>query len=698
MRNERRWNGWAGLSLSATALVLLAGLAACGRQADVEEASLSSAATSPITIWIAGDSTVANGSSPCPIGWGGQFQSYFSSQAKVVNSAVGGRSVRTWLYEVTTTMDSTGECVLTLDSSGQPALQTRWQAMLDGMKSGDYLFIQFGINDGSATCDRHVGLNAFKASYGMMAQAAKQRGANPIFVTPLSAISCSGSTAQPTRGSYVTATFEAGSQYGVPVIDLHALSIAYYNSQHFCPLPNGATDVSSTTGGAVGAFFCDDHTHLETSGAVTIAGLVAKAIKDQGIGLASYLAGATPSYALTVNSSGNGSTNPAAGTYSYTSGAQVTVTATPASGYVFTGWSGAASGTSNPVTITVDGDKTLTANFAAQTYTLTLSASGSGSTSPAAGVYSYTAGTSVVVSATPFSGYVFTGWSGAASGTSNPVTLSMNGNKTLTANFAVQSYTLTLSASGMGSTSPAAGVYSYTAGTTVVVSATPFSGYAFTGWSGAASGTSNPVTIAMDGSKTLTANFGVAPDTTPPSAPGSLSWENADGTVTLSWQPSTDAVGVTGYELYYGSFYLGTFDETLLALIGFKPGTPYVFTVKAHDGAGNVSGASNQATVLVPMGKDTTPPSTPNNLKATSVTSTSVSLSWTASSDDVGVVVYQVYQGQTLARTVTSASATITGLTPSTSYTFGVQAFDAAGNASGLGGPLAVTTSAATAF
>src|SRR4029077_16841276 len=119
--------------------------------------------------------------------------------------------------------------------------------------------IQFGINDGSATCDRHVGLSAFKSSYGMMAQAAKDRGAQPIFLTPLSAISCSGSTPRGTRGAYVTATQEAGGTYDVPVIDLHALSVALYGTLGFCPVPGG--DVSETTTGPVGDFFCGDHTH-----------------------------------------------------------------------------------------------------------------------------------------------------------------------------------------------------------------------------------------------------------------------------------------------------------------------------------------------------------------------------------------------------------------------------------------------------
>ncbi|HTN90078.1 MAG TPA: GDSL-type esterase/lipase family protein [Sorangium sp.] len=203
-----------------------------------------------ITIWIAGDSTVANGQTPCPSGWGGQFDALFDERVTVVNSAVGGRSVRTWLYEVKTTMDSTGECELTRDASGEPVLQDRWVQMLDGMKRGDYLFIQFGINDGSRTCDRHVGLDAFKSSYGMMALAAKERGAQPVFVTPVSAISCSGTTARGTRGGYVTATHEAGAEYDVPVIDLHEQSVALYNTLGFCPVPGG--DVSATTGGPVG--------------------------------------------------------------------------------------------------------------------------------------------------------------------------------------------------------------------------------------------------------------------------------------------------------------------------------------------------------------------------------------------------------------------------------------------------------------
>jgi uncharacterized repeat protein (TIGR02543 family) len=153
------------------------------------------------------------------------------------------------------------------------------------------------------------------------------------------------------------------------------------------------------------------------------------------------------SYTLIVQTSGEGSTSPAAGSYSYAAGTAVEVTATPAAGYVFTGWSDAATGTTNPVTITMDGDKTLTANFSPGTttrYTLAIGASGSGTTNPAPGTHTYDSGASVMVTATAAAGATFTGWSGAATGTTNPVTITMDGDKTLTANFSTvtpQSYT-----------------------------------------------------------------------------------------------------------------------------------------------------------------------------------------------------------------------------------------------------------------
>lgn len=90
--------------------------------------------------------------------------------------------------------------------------------------------------------------------------------------------------------------------------------------------------------------------------------------------------------------------------------------------------------------------------------------------------------------------------------------------------------------------------------------------------------------------------------------------------------------------------------------------------------------------------EDTQAPSAPANLRATSKSSTSVSLAWDASTDNVGVVGYDVYRGATLVGTPTATSYTAAGLTPGTAYTFTVKARDAAGNLSAAGNALSVTT------
>jgi lysophospholipase L1-like esterase len=239
--------------------------------------------SAPIKLWLAGDSTVQQCSGTCPCGWGSEFDPLFNDRVTVVNSAVGGRSIQTWLYEaaVTSTLGGDDECTLTSQTYDK-----RWRDMLDattGMKPGDYLFIQFGINDGDRTCPRHVGIDAFKAYLGDMAKAAKERGAQAIFVTPVSAIVCSGNKATATRGAFVDATKAAAAAAGVPVIDLHQASISLYDSLGFCPNDDNYDK------GDLGAFFCKDHTHFEAAGAAQIAKLVSQALAAQAPALAGYL-------------------------------------------------------------------------------------------------------------------------------------------------------------------------------------------------------------------------------------------------------------------------------------------------------------------------------------------------------------------------------------------------------------------------
>ncbi|MCK8433459.1 carbohydrate esterase [Streptomyces sp. D2-8] len=270
-------------SAADSAAPAAAGTAANCAGASGAKAPAARAAAAPVTVWLAGDSTMANpGSARCPVGWGSQFDALFNADVTVRNQAVGGRSIQTWLYEgnVSGTKGSDGECRLTSST-----YSSRWQAMLNastGMKAGDYLFIQFGINDSSSTCPRHVGPARYRQLMATMVQAALARGAHPVLLTPVAAITCSGSTATKNRG-FVNETFAVGTATRAPVVDLQSLSVSLYNGLRFCP-HNG--DFGS---GPVGAFFCNDRTHFETYGAQRIAGLVAGDVRKQNLPLAAHL-------------------------------------------------------------------------------------------------------------------------------------------------------------------------------------------------------------------------------------------------------------------------------------------------------------------------------------------------------------------------------------------------------------------------
>jgi uncharacterized repeat protein (TIGR02543 family) len=182
-----------------------------------------------------------------------------------------------------------------------------------------------------------------------------------------------------------------------------------------------------------------DATFAGWSGAASgTAGRVTITMNANKVLIANF-SGAATRYTLTIRTSGDGTTEPQAGIYTHDAGAKVTVRATPAAGATFTGWSGEASGTDNPATITMDADKVLTANFSSDAgstkYTLTINVSGAGSTDPAVGAHLYDAGAKVAVKATPAAGATFTGWSGDATGTASPVSITMDANKSLTASF-----------------------------------------------------------------------------------------------------------------------------------------------------------------------------------------------------------------------------------------------------------------------
>ena len=200
------------------------------------------------------------------------------------------------------------------------------------------------------------------------------------------------------------------------------------------------------------------------------------------------------------------------GSGAFNAGSSVTVEASQNTGYTFTNWTEAGSGTivyTTPIyTFVLNANKNLAANFTLNTYTLNTTAlNGTVTKNPSAVTYNH--GTNVILSATPNTGYVFTSWSGDATGTSNPLTVKVISNKNITANFTAF-YTLNTTAlNGIVTKNPDQA--SYVSGASVQLTASPNAGYTFTSWSGNASGITNPLTVNMTTNKNITANFVVIP-------------------------------------------------------------------------------------------------------------------------------------------------------------------------------------------
>jgi uncharacterized repeat protein (TIGR02543 family) len=238
-------------------------------------------------------------------------------------------------------------------------------------------------------------------------------------------------------------------------------------------------------------------------------------------------------YRLNTSKTGNGtvSVNPAgtscgSNCSEYKTGTNVTVTATAASDYTFTEWSGACQGT-GACTITMSANRSVSATFTQNKtyYTLSATKEGNGTINGSpAGIscgavcsHNYESGTPVNLTATADAGYTFSGWSGACTGT-GPCSVSMNSNKSIIAIFTQNAsyYTLTTNNSGNGTiTSVPEGIncgsactYEFRSATSVSLNAKPDNGYVFRGWSGACLGT-DQCTVNMDTAKAVTASFSV---------------------------------------------------------------------------------------------------------------------------------------------------------------------------------------------
>ena len=162
--------------------------------------------------------------------------------------------------------------------------------------------------------------------------------------------------------------------------------------------------------------------------------------------------------------------------------------------------------------------------------------------------------------------------------------------------------------------------------------------------------------------------------------------------VTVSWQRSTDRVGVAGYTVYRDGVRVGSTAATTTRYVtsSLTCGTSHRIAVQAYDRASN---RSARAVILAPTSAcvDSQAPSMPANVAQTGVTSSSITISWSASTDNFGVVGYEVLSDGALAGSTASTLFALTGLRCGAMYTIGVRALDAAGHRSDAAGILVTT-------
>jgi RHS repeat-associated protein/uncharacterized repeat protein (TIGR02543 family) len=208
----------------------------------------------------------------------------------------------------------------------------------------------------------------------------------------------------------------------------------------------------------------------------------------------------------------------------------VTLTAAPATGSTFDGWTGACTGSASTCTVTMDQSQTVTARFTLVPMTLNATKTGNGAGTIASlqtgidcgatcsGIYDW--GTSVTLAATPATGSTFTGWSGACIGTDTTCTVTMDQLQAVQADFTLIKLPLTTAKTGSGTgtlTSVPAGIdcgatcsVSYDWGTAVTLTATPSADSVFNGWTGVCTGTASTCTITLDQAQNVTADFSPA--------------------------------------------------------------------------------------------------------------------------------------------------------------------------------------------
>lgn len=228
-----------------------------------------SAQKQPITVYLAGDSTMAEkrAEKRPETGWGEMFQKYFdAAKVKIENHAQNGRSTKTFIGE------------------------GRWQAIVDALKKGDYVFIQFGHNDSSKDKgERYTPPEDYRKNLIRFVEETRAKNANPVLLTPVMRrrFDKEGKFYD-THGEYPGIVRAVAAEYKVPLVDMHRASetvIKNYGAEDskklFLILKAGES--ANYPNGL------DDNTHFSPLGAEEMARLAVREIREQKIGLRKYL-------------------------------------------------------------------------------------------------------------------------------------------------------------------------------------------------------------------------------------------------------------------------------------------------------------------------------------------------------------------------------------------------------------------------
>lgn len=221
----------------------------------------------PITIWLAGDSTMAQKQPDKrpETGWGEALQACFdSSEVRIANRAMNGRSTRSFVAE------------------------KRWQAILDSLKPGDYVFVQFGHNDEKVGTGNYSSPEDYRANLVRFVDEVRARMGHPVLFTPVVRRRFEGARLVDTHGQYPDAARAAARERDVPLVDMTRSSAKLVDRLG----PDSSRTLWLHLEPGANPNYPDgvrDDTHFNPLGAQRMAGLAIDAIRALRLDLATRL-------------------------------------------------------------------------------------------------------------------------------------------------------------------------------------------------------------------------------------------------------------------------------------------------------------------------------------------------------------------------------------------------------------------------